>query len=162
MQKWRKAITLIIQKALWYPLGVFLIHQLAASGFRANLYDVYPWLDIPMHLAGGFAIAVFIGISLRILAEEKCIALDDALVRSVLILSLTTTAAVIWEFAEWSCDRVLATRSQVSLDDTMLDVLLGMVGGTTSILLFESRAIVARFRRKARVKEGVALGDAGC
>jgi hypothetical protein len=36
---------------------------------------------------------------------------------------------VFWEFAEYVYDRAFGTRHQLSLDDTLLDMLLGIIGG---------------------------------
>jgi hypothetical protein len=49
----------------------------------------------------------------------------------VLLLSLTATAAVFWEFAEFISDQWLNTHLQPSIANTMQDQFLGILGGMT-------------------------------
>ena len=46
----------------------------------------------------------------------------------VLVAALATTAAVVWEFAEFSVDQAFGTNVQVSLANTMKDLAVGMAG----------------------------------
>jgi hypothetical protein len=68
----------------------------------------------------------------------KCFAAipEDAIVRSlrpiaevVFVVSLTATSSVLWEFAEFTSDAVFGTHAQLGLDDTLLDMALGIAGG---------------------------------
>lgn len=54
----------------------------------------------------------------------------------ILILSLTATATVFWEFGEFIGDRVLGTNIQVSLANTMQDQFMGVAGGITWALIY--------------------------
>jgi hypothetical protein len=53
----------------------------------------------------------------------------------VLVGSLTATAAVFWEFAEFTVDQLFATNVQVSLANTMKDLALGVAGAGAFILI---------------------------
>ncbi len=64
-----------------------------------------------------------------VLAERGLIQKPDALIHITLILALACTAAVFWEFAEWIADHTIGTTCQLSLEDTMLDLFMGFVGG---------------------------------
>jgi di/tricarboxylate transporter len=48
----------------------------------------------------------------------------------VIVLGLTCAATVFWEFAEFLSDRYLGTHAQGALDDTLSDMLFGILGGT--------------------------------
>jgi len=117
----------IATRASWPPLLVFGVHAAASLGL--NAYESWPALDVPMHLLGGVAIAAFLTRSLDVLEEHALLDRSKGPLRFLLVVSLTTTAAVVWEFAEFLLDARLDTGAQVSLPDTMLDLALGMVGG---------------------------------
>ena len=144
LKPWLCAAAVIMRRALWFPLLVFLAHELAANAFRVSLYDVWPWIDIPMHFLGGFAIAYFIARSVGILAGSGLLDVRDVLAGVALVFGLTSTATILWEFAEWVSDRFLGTMAQVSLDDTMLDMFMGLVGGLACILFSELQRHVRR------------------
>ena len=59
---------------------------------------------------------------------------------ALLVASLTTSAAVVWEFLEFAIDAVTGSNLQVSLANTMQDLALGMLGA--------GALIVARARRE--------------
>ena len=141
---WLCAAGEIIRRTLWFPVVVFFVHALAAGAFPVSVYDVWPPLDIPMHFMGGFAIAYFIAQSAVILTDSGLVDARDTLVRMALVIGLTSTATIVWEFAEWTSDYFLGTRAQVGLDDTMLDIFLGLAGGLSCILFSELRKLARR------------------
>ena len=50
-----------------------------------------------------------------------------------LTFTSTVACALFWEFAEFLSDRYFGTNSQVGLEDTLLDMLLGVVGGAVFV-----------------------------
>jgi len=92
-----------------------------------------------MHFFGGCAIAFFFRRSL--LVPEASSALGELSVFAKLLFAFTgvCAATVFWEFAEWITDSLGLTGAQVSLEDTLLDMLLGVVGGSVFLLLFRFR-----------------------
>lgn len=117
-----------------FPTLVFLIHLTAAK--ILNLYTLFPNMDIPFHYIGGLSIAYT---SAQILShlEKKIITTRlNRMIFLVLILSLTATAAVFWEFAEFIGDRLFHTNIQVSLANTMQDQFLGVLGGMTVVFIY--------------------------
>ena len=52
---------------------------------------------------------------------------------AILVGSLTTSAAVVWEFAEFTLDSVAGSNVQVSLANTMQDMAMGMLGAVVMI-----------------------------
>ena len=87
------------------------------------------WVGSPSRSAAARALA---SLQIRGLAGEVGGALHP-----LLIFSLTTTAAVIWEFAEFTYDWYFGTKIQVDLPNTMSDMAFGMLGGMAYI--FASR-----------------------
>jgi len=117
-----------------FPMLVFLIHLIASK--ILNLYLLFPNMDIPFHYLGGLSIAYT---SAQILShlEKKIITTRlNRMIFLALILSLTATAAVFWEFAEFIGDQLFHTNIQVSLANTMQDQFLGVLGGMTVVLIY--------------------------
>ena len=123
----------------WAPLLVFVLH-VAAS--QAGAYDIWPPTDIPMHVAGGFAIALFLSGLFRALPRDLVRKSRIVVLELVLVFALATTAAVIWEFAEFGVDQAFGTNVQVSLANTMKDLALGMAGAGV-FLAFRARQMNA-------------------
>jgi len=121
----------------WAPLLVFAVHVVASRGL--NAYVRFPPTDIPMHFAGGVAIAFFISGCFRALPRDtdrsRRLVVLDAVLEGVLVGSLATTAALLWEFAEFSIDRLVGTNIQVSLNNTMQDLALGMLGALVLVII---------------------------
>jgi hypothetical protein len=62
----------------------------------------------------------------------------------IVIITLTATAAVIWEFAEFLSDQVLETDLQGSIANTMQDQFLGILGGATWAFIFYRKLLRSR------------------
>ena len=114
------------------PLAVFLAHELCAH--VVDGYRRWPAIDIPLHFLGGLAIAAFASGALRVFADRRLVRAPDPLLRLLLLFALAITAAVFWEFAEFTADLTLGTHCQLSLRDTLLDLFMGMLGGLVFLL----------------------------
>ncbi len=113
------------------PLVVVIAHAIASLGFQ--LYEHYPLLDIPMHVLGGIAIAfMFCGL-VKLIEELGLLRFGHESIRLLFLASLLTSSAVGWEFVEFVSDRVFDTGAQVGLEDTLLDMFVGIVGGLCCI-----------------------------
>lgn len=130
----------VARKAIWLPGGVFALHVIASRWLMA--YEAFPALDIPMHLAGGFAIAFFFHVAIGRFTSQRLIPELGGANRFVVIFSLVCTSTVFWEFAEYVSDHTVGTHAQLSLEDTLFDMLLGIVGGT--IFMIGTAAVRAR------------------
>ena len=110
-------------------------------------YEKYEWIDIPLHILGGM-VAASLGIALLSTTTES-ITLKKPfknwswLWHFTVLISFVCLVAVIWELHEFIIDsfkygsfyeqlyteRVLGTH-QPSVTDTMIDFIMGLVGGT--------------------------------
>ncbi|TAJ17940.1 MAG: hypothetical protein EPO68_08550 [Planctomycetota bacterium] len=124
--------------AAWAPILVFTVHMIASRGL--GLYGPYPWLDVPMHAAGGIAIAYFFHRALVLAGRHGVLAPFHALTHVLFVLALVGTTTVLWEFAEFLSDRYLGTHAQAGLGDTLLDMLLGIAGGAALVGALALRA----------------------
>lgn len=120
------------RSGFWAPVAVFVAHVILSLTF--NAYERLPGVDITIHFLGGIAIAFFFYRTLGILGDYDIVNRVDGLVRAVLLVALTSTAAVFWEFGEYLSDRVFGTQAQKGLEDTLLDMLFGILGGFTLVL----------------------------
>ena len=117
----------------WAPLSVFTFHVIAVVGW--DIYSRFPDFDIPMHFLGGVAITYFLGGCYRTARQFELLGNPEKVLYPVTVFGLTCVAAVVWEFAEFLMDRRFGTHSQPSLDDTLLDLLMGMSGGIVFLAL---------------------------
>jgi len=100
-----------------------------------NAYLLFPPLDIPMHFFGGVAIAYFFANCFRALPAGSILSWLRPWLAAAMVLALTSTATVFWEFAEFFSDRFLGTHAQLGLGDTLLDMALGIAGGLTYLAM---------------------------
>ncbi len=114
-------------------IALFSFHVIASHGFHA--YDRFPPLDIPMHFLGGVAIAFFFHRGSIAASEHGLIGPFHRITHNVLVFALTCTATIFWEFAECLSDRFFGTRAQLGVDDTLGDMLLGICGGITLLVV---------------------------
>jgi hypothetical protein len=120
-----------------FPIVVFLIHLVVKA---LGGYEMLPAIDIPFHYIGGLSIAYTVSQILSYFESEKITAELNKAIFLALLLSLTATAAVSWEFAEFISDRFLHTNLQPSNANTMQDQFLGILGGGTWAAIYLRRA----------------------
>lgn len=111
----------LAREAAWAPIGVVVLHSVAGG-----LFGHEPYVDPVMHFLGGVAMAYF--------AHRACVVGVDLLGsltklgRAVLAFSVTCSAAVFWEIGEFAVDSILNTNVQISVGNTMRDLILGLFG----------------------------------
>jgi hypothetical protein len=115
----------------WPPILVFSFHVFLVRVL--NVYNFFPWLDIPMHYLGGLSMAYSLSLAYTSLQNHKIISQLDTLIELVLVFSLVSTVAIFWEFAEFLLDQLLGTSLQISLPNTMQDLLMGVLGAGTIV-----------------------------
>jgi hypothetical protein len=120
------------RRAGWLPIVVFGFHTAATAGW--NAYHKIPNLDVPMHVVGGIAIAYFFWHSLHTHAARQLLGAPSRFALQLLALTATGATTGLWEFAEWTTDSLGWTHAQGGVDDTMLDMFLGMLGGLAVVL----------------------------
>lgn len=126
MRVWVGIVRKMLESGGWAPILVFAVHLIANQIF--DVYSARPNLDIPMHFAGGVAMAYFISGCVRAMPRPPGRNSRAIVLEALLIVSLTTTAAVVWEFCEFAIDTATGSKIQVSLANTMQDLALGMTG----------------------------------
>ena len=117
------------------PLAVFITHLILTLGF--DIYGNFSRFDILMHFIGGLSIGYSYILFYKFLQQENIIISKDLILNIFFIISIVALTAVLWEMAEFVSDYFYHTRVQVSLDDTMLDMFLGILGGSLVSFLFK-------------------------
>lgn len=128
------------------PFGLFCVHLVLVF---VGIFQRYPWLDIPTHVLGGVFIAYSFSLTITYFQERKMISEMNVFTRSVFLFGLTSSAVVIWEFGEFTLDFFFDTMAQLSLEDTMLDMFLGLVGGA-ALIVFLGRGSIKEYLKKAK------------
>jgi hypothetical protein len=126
MRVWVGIVRKGLESGGWAPVLVFIVHVVADQIF--DVYSARPALDIPMHFAGGVAIGYCVSGCVRAMPRPGGRNRRALFLEALLVISLTTTAAVGWEFLEFAIDRATGSNIQVSLPNTMQDLALGMAG----------------------------------
>ena len=130
----KKLIELL--KIFSLPIIILIFHTV----FDINdLYVTIKNLDDIMHFIGGIAIGISYTLFLRFLQKENLLGRMHKLVYFVIVISLVVLTSVGWEFLEFGLDTVYPRENlgprQPSLPDTMLDLLLALVGGVIGYLV---------------------------
>lgn len=130
-----------LRRAAWAPIFVFGVHAVCSF---LGLYGVWPPLDIPMHFFGGIAITYFFSHAYLAAGEMDLLGRPASLLSVVTVFALTCSTTVFWEFAEFLSDRYLGSHAQKGLEDTLGDMLCGILGG---LAFLATRAVMKAPRR---------------
>ncbi len=95
-----------------------------AVALEFSLYWKYLWLDVPMHLLGGFCVALgysiipFFGITLPKIFHSKWA-----------YLSVVLLVGLAWEVFEFGFGISIANDAENLIPDTSMDLVLDLLGG---------------------------------
>jgi hypothetical protein len=118
-------LTGLLREAAWAPAGVLVLSVIAiASPYAEDLY----W---PLHFLGGAALAFFFFQALRITGD--LVGPVRVRARYVFAFALACTVAIFWELAEFAVDEIAGTQLQEDLWDTMVDLLLDLLGAAVGL-----------------------------
>lgn len=113
-------------EAAWAPLGVF---ALFALGLAAGATQEFYWV---LHTLGGAAAAFFVYRAAPLF--EAQLGRPSRLAQRLLAFGMACAAALAWECGEFILDELRGTRLQNDLADTMIDLMLAMLGAATALL----------------------------
>lgn len=122
----RKSVTIFIAGIL----VVYAVVLLFDFGFKLT------WIDIPLHFAGGMAVAMFAGTFFKNELKSR-----SKLFIFFFLLGSAAFVGTLWEFMEWGIDNLWGIKngwpkSQPSLNDTMLDYLMDLSGAFLVSLIY--------------------------
>jgi hypothetical protein len=129
---WAPIVILVLDALCWDVLGV---------------YAEFPWIDAPIHFAGGVAITWFALGAADAAARRDLIGRPNRACLLALAVLAGTSATVFWEFFEFVSDRWLGTTSQLELGDTLSDMFFGVAGAL--VLVAVASKLFGALRRSA-------------
>ena len=115
------------RQGAWAPLLVLLAHRLVYC------FQVRQYFDWFMHYGGGVAITYFFWKQLPLRATS--LGKLTAMGRALFALSLGCTMGMIWELVEFANDLAFGTHIQISIRETMKDMVNDFAGAITTIAL---------------------------
>lgn len=118
----------IFYKAAWAPVSVLLVHN-GLSKLIGHREDLDPYF----HFFGGAAIAYFFYTS--IIVGNNWFGSPTPFARSFIAFCCSATVAVFWEFLEFAGGKITHVYAQISLDETMWDLIFGCTGAFTCLLI---------------------------
>jgi hypothetical protein len=123
-----------LKESAWAPLSVVGIY---AVGLAFHLYDLFPYLDVPTHFMGGVTITYFYRSLIR---NSQSIVGDIPLpIRIIFAFTCTGTTTVFWEFYENIMDRFFGFHMVRGLEDTLVDLIVGISGALVLTVLYRRR-----------------------
>lgn len=108
-----------------------------------HVYERFPNIDVPLHLAGGFVAGLFAVCVRNELLRRKQIKPAPWWFDLIFVVGLTAIVAIFWELYEFLTDLRNMTlgnlqRTQLSVGDTVSDLLNGMTGAAFAFWLHRS------------------------
>ena len=119
-------------KIFSFPIVVLLLHIVVLP---IGIYQTYPSFDIPMHFLGGLSVAITYCLLLKFFQSEKYLGKTNKAVFFLFVISLVVFTAVLWEFFEFIITQLSSFNAQIGLEDTMLDLFMGLIGGICGYFL---------------------------
>ncbi len=131
-------------------LSIIFILVVHVVAIVLGWYDAMEWFDIPMHFAGGFAIAMLAlascQASLQKITFQKTLKpIWRGLVPLVGVLGTVALVGVAWEWYEFIFDSLMVQfnvgdyQAQMGLGDTLADLALDLVGAWLAFTIFCNR-----------------------
>ena len=119
-------------EAAWAPLSVVGFYGV---GLAFRLFKSFPYLDMPTHFMGGVVITYFYRAAIR--NSQKIVGEIPYPVQVLLAITCTGTTTVLWEFYENLADFFLGTQMVRGLEDTIVDLFLGLSGALVLSLFYK-------------------------
>lgn len=107
-----------------------------------SLFDYAPHLGVFLHLLGG----CFSGLLLYAFGMDSLIKIP-ILIQLIFVLGAVAIAAVAWEGFEWAFGMAVNKKMQGSINNVMLDLFMGMMGG-----IFACLWVFILYLRRSQVK----------
>jgi len=123
-----------LRESAWAPLSVIGFYFI---GLIFHLYQSFPPLDIPTHFMGGVAIAYFYRSAIR--NSQKILGDVPLSMQVLLAFTCTGTTTILWEYYEYLFDHFFGTHMVRGLEDTLLDMFLGLSGALALSVLYRRR-----------------------
>ena len=129
-------VRVTLREAAWAPLSIIAFYVI---GLVLHLYDLFPPLDLPSHLLGGVAITYFFRSAIK--NSQSLVGEIPIPIQFIFAFTCTGTTIIFWEFYENLLDLFLGTHMVRGLEDTIMDMFLGLLGALVFTLLYPKTKI---------------------
>ena len=133
-QGWIDWILETLHEAGWAPVSIFVSYLLALA---FHLFNLFPLLDIPFHFLGGAVITYFYRAAIR--HSQKGLGEIPVSIQVLLAFTCTVTTTIFWEFYENILDFFAGTHMVRGLQDTIMDLFLGLLGALVFSLFYRRK-----------------------
>jgi hypothetical protein len=123
-----------LREAAWAPLSILGFYLLSRS---LHLFKYFPPLDIPIHFLGGVVITFFYRVAIQ--HSQKAAGEIPQPVQVLLAFTCTGTTTIFWEFYENILDFFFHTHLVRGVQDTVMDLLMGLLGALFISLFYKRR-----------------------
>jgi hypothetical protein len=130
-QQWIDWGVVTLRETAWAPLCIVGFY---IFGLAFDLYDLYPWLDMPTHLLGGIAITYFYRSA--IWNSQQVIGNIPIPIQILLAFTATGTTTILWEFYENTIDYFFGFTTVRGLEETVVDMAMGLSGALILSLFY--------------------------
>ena len=127
-------MSITLREAAWAPLSIIIFY---AIGLALHLYDLFPPLDLPSHLLGGVAITYFFRSAIK--NSQSLVGDIPILIQIIFAFTSTGTTIIFWEFYENLLDLFFGTHMVRGLEDTIIDMSLGLLGALVLTVFYRRR-----------------------
>ena len=127
-----------LKTIVWFFIFPVLVLVLHLFLLFFDVYSALPWFDMPIHFIGGVSVSMTYFFILKYLQKENYLKING-LIRIIFVFALVSLTAVFWEFFEFSAEYLTGFNLQGSLNDTMVDLFLGLFGGLLAVIFLESK-----------------------
>jgi hypothetical protein len=134
-QPWITWMVSTLREAAWAPLSVLGVYWV---GLISNLYKSFPLLDIPTHFLGGVAITYFFRVAIR--HSQQLVGAIPLPIQVLFAITCTGTTTVLWEVYEIFADSFLHTHMLRGVQDTIVDLFVGLLGALVLSLFYRHRS----------------------
>jgi len=133
-QQFLNWVVATLREAAWAPLSVFGFYLL---GLTFHLFKLFPVIDIPTHFLGGVVITYFYRSAIR--HSQKFVGEIPLAVQVLFAFTCTGTTTILWEFYENILDFFFGTHMVRGLEDTIIDLFLGLLGALVLSVTYRRR-----------------------
>ena len=126
-----KSDFLTIAKFFIFPIFIYLFNYVLL--FLGG-YDNWPKIGMLMHFIGGISVGSAFFLTLKYLQDKDYLRMNKFFL-IFFVVSLVSLTAISWEFYQFTFDYLFGTYLLGTLEDTLLDLFLGIFGGL-SISIF--------------------------
>lgn len=133
-QQFLNWVAATLREAAWAPLSVFGFYVL---GLTFHLFKLFPAIDIPTHFLGGVVITYFYRSAIR--HSQKFVGEIPLAVQVLFAFTGAGTTTILWEFYENILDFFFGTHMVRGLEDTIIDLFLGLLGALVLSVTYRRR-----------------------